>query len=61
MGESPDPRSYRVSFEKIRRVLGFSPGRQVADGVAEIARLLREGRVADHREDRYYNVRYRYK
>jgi nucleoside-diphosphate-sugar epimerase len=61
MGESPDPRSYRVSFEKIHRVLGFTPEKEVADGVDEIARLLREGGVADHREDRYYNVRYRYK
>ena len=35
-------RSYRVSFEKIRRVLGFSPRFQPEDGVREIARAFRE-------------------
>lgn len=61
LGDSPDKRSYRVSFDKIQNVLGFRPERTVEDGVREIADLIRSGRVADYREDRYYNVRYQYK
>jgi len=61
MGESPDRRSYRVSFDKIEQVLGFHCERRVEDGVEEIAALLREGRVRDYQEDRYYNVRYQYR
>jgi len=61
MGESPDRRSYRVSFDKIRHVLGFECERRVEDGVQEIAAMLRDGRIPDYQQDRYYNVRYRYR
>jgi nucleoside-diphosphate-sugar epimerase len=59
--EAPDPRSYRVSFEKIQRVLGFGCERSVASGVEEVAAALRDGTFGDFRDDRYYNVRYRYR
>jgi nucleoside-diphosphate-sugar epimerase len=42
-----DPRDYRVSFEKVRSRLGFVPARTVADGIAEVAALLRSGLLAD--------------
>jgi nucleoside-diphosphate-sugar epimerase len=61
MGESPDRRSYKVSFEKARQVLGFTPKFRVEDGVAEIQRMLENGNVEDYQADRYYNVRYLYK
>jgi nucleoside-diphosphate-sugar epimerase len=35
-----DLRSYRVSFDKIRHVLGFSPRYRIQDGVREIRELL---------------------
>jgi nucleoside-diphosphate-sugar epimerase len=38
-----DPRDYRVSFEKIRRRLGFRISIPVADGIAEVARLVAAG------------------
>jgi nucleoside-diphosphate-sugar epimerase len=59
--DAPDPRSYRVSFEKIRRVLGFGCERSVSSGAEEIAAGLRDGTFGDFRDDRYYNVRYRYR
>ena len=59
--DSPDRRSYRVSFDKIRHVLGFHPEHSVEEGIREIADLIGTGAVADYREDRYYNVRYRYR
>ncbi|MEW5795200.1 MAG: NAD(P)-dependent oxidoreductase [Candidatus Zixiibacteriota bacterium] len=41
-----DPRNYRVSFEKLRTVLGVEPGRRVRDSVPELIRQIREGRFA---------------
>lgn len=61
MGESPDRRSYKVSFEKARQVLGFTPAFRVEDGVAEMQRMLENGVVENYQADRYYNVRYIYK
>jgi len=42
-----DPRDYRVSFEKIRRRLGFRISIPVADGIAELARLVAAGVTPD--------------
>lgn len=41
-----DHRSYRVSFRKIRSVLGYIPDRSPEDGTQEIARAFREGRTS---------------
>jgi len=60
-GDSPDKRSYRVAFDKIHQVLGFECEHRVEGGVTEIAAMLREGVIADYRDDRYYNVRYQYR
>lgn len=35
-GGLPDDRDYRVSFEKIKKTLGFEPKRKVADGIDEM-------------------------
>ncbi len=41
-GAAPDKRDYRVSFEKINRVLpAFAPSWTIASGVAELARDMR--------------------
>ncbi|HWO06977.1 MAG TPA: SDR family oxidoreductase [Candidatus Paceibacterota bacterium] len=47
-----DTRSYRVSFDKIRRVLGFVPEKQPRDGAQEILDALASGAVADSVEKR---------
>jgi nucleoside-diphosphate-sugar epimerase len=51
-----DPRSYRVSFDKIARVLGFHPAMTVADGVAEIVAALDSGRFRDPFDRRHRNI-----
>jgi len=51
-----DPRDYRVSFDKIRRVLGFQISRRVPDGIAEILRLLRSGLLSNPDAPQYANV-----
>ncbi|MFC3767202.1 NAD-dependent epimerase/dehydratase family protein [Paenibacillus sp. GCM10012303] len=43
----PDHRSYRVSFEKIERALGWKAGWTAAEGALEIYRALEDGRVTD--------------
>jgi nucleoside-diphosphate-sugar epimerase len=52
-----DLRSYRVSFEKIGHVLGFTTRYRVEDGIREVRALL-ERKEIDGDEDRYSNLRY---
>ena len=52
----PDLRDYHVSFEKIRRVLDFTPARTIEDGVVEILAALRAGTV-DPDDRRWYTLR----
>jgi len=55
---SDDPRSYHISSEKIKRELGFAPRRTVEDGVRDLLRAFRSGRLPDAMTDaRYYNVK----
>ena len=55
--EIPDPRDYRVSFAKIRRVLGFEPEHSVADGIREVAAALRADPALRRWQDaRFHNV-----
>ena len=44
---SPDTRSYRVSFAKIRRVLGYVPDFTPKEGAREIYEALETGKVTD--------------
>jgi nucleoside-diphosphate-sugar epimerase len=51
-----DPRDYKVSFERIRSMLGFVPLRHVPDGIDEIANAI-EWRMFDNLDDaRYSNI-----
>ncbi|MFQ5911220.1 MAG: NAD-dependent epimerase/dehydratase family protein, partial [Thermoplasmata archaeon] len=43
----PDKRSYRVSFDKIDRILGFRPRYSPREGAKEINRALAEGEVEE--------------
>jgi nucleoside-diphosphate-sugar epimerase len=51
-----DPRDYKVSFEKVRRELGFEPLNRVPDGVAEIIAALDEERFGDPYAARFSNL-----
>jgi nucleoside-diphosphate-sugar epimerase len=52
-----DLRSYRVSFDKIRHVLGFTPRYRVEDGIREVRQLIERGEV-DGEDERYSNLKY---
>ncbi|MBN1183235.1 MAG: NAD(P)-dependent oxidoreductase [Bacteroidales bacterium] len=57
-----DPRNYRVSFEKVKKTLGFIPEYSVMDGIMELIDGLRNGIYADSVDDknRYGNYEISY-
>ena len=53
--ENSDRRNYRVSFDKIRRQLGFECSLGLDDGIQELRRAFEEKQVLDYRDALYYN------
>jgi len=53
-----DMRDIAVSFDKIRRVLGFDPHLSVDDGVREIVNALRTGLIREPLHERYRNAQF---
>jgi nucleoside-diphosphate-sugar epimerase len=51
-----DPRDYKVSFDKIRSVLGFNTAMTVPDGIGEVIDRLSVGAFPDPFGSRYRNV-----
>lgn len=58
-----DPRNYRVSFSKVKDVLGFEPVISVGDGIKELVNALKIGLYSDSVRDKnkYGNSRINYK
>ena len=52
-----DRRDYRVSFDKIRSVLGFECRTSLLQGIQEVSFALRRGAVGDYTEPIYHNHR----
>jgi nucleoside-diphosphate-sugar epimerase len=50
-----DPRDYRVSFARIAEGLGFKITRTVAQGIEEVAHLVRSNVIANFGDGRYSN------
>ncbi len=53
-----DLRSYRVCFDRIRTVLGFTPERTVDDAIAEVGALISSGGVDDFRNEQFHNAKW---
>ncbi|MFC1510829.1 NAD-dependent epimerase/dehydratase family protein [Candidatus Margulisiibacteriota bacterium] len=51
-----ESRSYRVSGDKLKKVLGFEPKVGVEEAVKEIWKILRSGRYTDFSNPIYYNI-----
>lgn len=52
-GGLPDDRDYKVSFEKIKKILGFVPKRKVADGIDEIFWAVKNNVFSNLYDERY--------
>jgi nucleoside-diphosphate-sugar epimerase len=55
--ELDDKRSYRVTFDRIARELGFHPDHTPEDGIREILDALESGQIDDVDDAKYYNHR----
>jgi hypothetical protein len=53
--KTEDPRDYRVSFSRISDQLGFKITRTVAQGIEELAHLVRSGIIQNFADERYRN------
>ena len=53
--KAEDPRDYRVSFARITEQLGFEITRSVAEGIEEVAHLVRTKIISNFGEGRYRN------
>lgn len=53
--KSEDPRDYRVSFDRIAGQLGFRITRTVAEGIEEVAYLVRNNIIGNFGDGRYRN------
>ncbi len=51
-----DPRDYKVSFEKIKNVLGFQITKTVPQGMEEIIRVIKDNIISDPDNPRYSNI-----
>lgn len=56
--ESNDPRSYRISSEKIEKELQFSPKHTIEDAVGDLIEAFNQGKLKDSMTDiRYCNIK----
>jgi len=55
-GTGNDMRDYKVSFDKIKRVLGFSTRRNIEDGIKEVLKVINDGIITDFDNREYYNA-----
>ena len=56
VSRNEDPRDYRVSFEKIKKELGFTVSRKVPEGIREIKYLIDHHVIPNPDDPKYKNV-----
>ena len=55
---SNDNRSYHISSEKIRRLVGYAPKKTIRDAISDLVAAFKAGKIPDSMNDpRYYNIR----
>ena len=56
--ETEDKRSYHINSEKILRLLGFRPKRNIVDAARDLCAAFKAGELPDSfDDDRYFNVK----
>jgi nucleoside-diphosphate-sugar epimerase len=53
-----DRRNYRVNFNKIRRILSFSPQWTLERGISQVIEAIQSGKVTNYQDAKYSNVKY---
>ena len=56
VSKNEDPRDYRVSFEKINKVIGFYITKTVPQGIAQLIKVIKEGFILNPDDQKYKNV-----
>ena len=56
VSKNEDPRDYRVSFEKISKVLGFRITKKVPEGISQIIKAVNEKMILNPDDIKYKNV-----
>lgn len=51
-----DPRDYKVSFEKIKDVLGFEITKTVPEGIGQIKQVIQDGFLDNPQDKKYRNI-----
>ena len=51
-----DPRDYRVSFEKIKKELGFTITKTVPNGISDIIKIINDGFINNPDDPKYKNI-----
>lgn len=55
VNKNEDPRDYKVSFEKIKKELGFKVSKKLPDGIEELIRLIKNKVIEDPDQAVYKN------
>ncbi len=56
--ENADRRNYRVSFDKVRNIVGFRGKVTLEEGIRELKQAFETGEVANYTDSVYHNQRY---
>eukprot|EP01029_Cantina_marsupialis_P016904 TRINITY_DN3789_c0_g1_i2.p2 TRINITY_DN3789_c0_g1~~TRINITY_DN3789_c0_g1_i2.p2 ORF type:complete len:325 (+),score=70.64 TRINITY_DN3789_c0_g1_i2:866-1840(+) len=56
VSKNEDPRDYRVSFEKIKKELGFEVSKKVPDGIRQVIQVVQDGFINDPDDQKYKNI-----
>jgi nucleoside-diphosphate-sugar epimerase len=54
--DSADRRNYNVSFDKIKRTIGFTAVHMIEDGVREMVSEFKKGTYADYKASKFSNL-----
>lgn len=58
MGADTDARNYKVSFQKIRKEIGFLPNWSVEKGIRQVYDAFNNGKVHDYKDAQFSNVKF---
>lgn len=56
--ENVDRRDYRVSFDKIKRVLNYETNKTIEEAIVEIRDAIKEKIIQDYTDSGYHNYKY---